>query len=81
MMRLGARPDEVDFFQGILFCSKIDLTTEQSLIVHLPPCDGCLQSLLLILALAFKHTHLKITFVASVPSGSLIQTHETLLNI
>ena len=66
MMRLGARPDEVDFFQGILFCSKIDLTTEQSLIVHLPPSDGCLQSLLLILALAFKHTHLKITFVASV---------------
>ena len=57
MMRLGARPDEVDFFHGILFCSKIDLTIEQSLIVHLPPSDGCLQSLLLILALAFKHTH------------------------
>ena len=58
MMRLGARPDEVDFFQGILFCSKIDLTIEQSLIVHLPPSVRCLQSLFLILALAFKHTHL-----------------------
>ena len=80
MMRLGARPDEVDFFQGILFCSKIDLTIEQSLIVHLPPSDGCLQSLLLILALAFKHTHTS-NSLSLLPSGSLIQTHETLLNI